>query len=137
LIGPWGRSEARFPHTGTLLGYAVADELEGSEFAVESLRQWMTDATRFPAGWIAAVESTLAKARVQARRTAASTAKQPLNPMNKKPVDPAKIKILVVDYDEAVARVPSWYVAAMSPWNFAAATVPSRSGKLPNLKWGL
>jgi Heme oxygenase len=73
-VGPeWS---ARFPHTGTLLGCAVADELEGSELAVESLRQWMTDATRFPAGWIAAVESTLAQARVQARRTATSNAKQ-------------------------------------------------------------
>jgi heme oxygenase len=74
-VGPeW---TARLPHTGTLLGCAVADELEGSELAVESLRQWMTDATRFPAGWIAAVESTLAQARVQARRTATSIVKLP------------------------------------------------------------
>ncbi len=73
-VGPdWS---TRFPHTGTLLGCAVADELEGSELAVESLRQWMTDATRFPAGWIAAVESTLAQASVMARRTATSNAKQ-------------------------------------------------------------
>jgi hypothetical protein len=74
-VGPeWS---ARLPHTGALLGCAVADELEGSELAVESLRQWMTDATRFPAGWIAAVESTLAQARVQAQRTATSIAKLP------------------------------------------------------------
>ena len=45
-VGPeWS---ARFPHTGTLLGCAVADELEGSELAVESLRPWRTDATRSP-----------------------------------------------------------------------------------------
>ncbi len=70
-VGPeWS---ARFPHTGTLLGCAVADELEGSQLAVESLRPWMTDATRFPAAWIAAVKTTLA----QARRTATSNAKQP------------------------------------------------------------
>ena len=74
-VGPeWS---ARFPHTGTLLGCAVADELEGSELAVDSLRLWMTDATRFPAAWIAAVEATLARARAQARRTATSNAKQP------------------------------------------------------------
>jgi len=60
-VGPeWS---ARFPHTGTLLGCAVADELEGSELAVESLRPWMTDATRFPAAWIVTVEATLAQAR--------------------------------------------------------------------------
>ena len=74
-VGPeWS---ARFPHTGTLLGCAVADELEGSELAVESLRPWMTDATRFPAAWIAAVEATLAQARAQAWRTATSNAKKP------------------------------------------------------------
>ena len=53
----------RLPHTGTLLCAAVADELEGNENAVESLRAWLTDATRFSAGWIAAVEATLATAR--------------------------------------------------------------------------
>ena len=74
-VGPeWS---ARFPHTATLLACAVADELEGSELAVDSLRLWMTDATRFPAAWIAAVEATLARARAQARRTATSNAKQP------------------------------------------------------------
>jgi hypothetical protein len=60
-----------------LLGCAVADELEGSELAVDSLRPWMIYATRFPAAWIAAVEATLAQARAQARRTATSNAKQP------------------------------------------------------------
>lgn len=60
-VGPeWS---ARFPHTGKLLGCAVANELEGSVLAVASLRSWMTDATRFPVEWIAAVEATLAEAR--------------------------------------------------------------------------
>ena len=61
---------ARVPQTGALLVSAVADELEGSDGAVESLRPWLTDAARFPAEWIAAVEQTLAQARQQARRTA-------------------------------------------------------------------
>jgi hypothetical protein len=74
-VGPeWS---ARFPHTGNLLSCAVADELEGSELAVESLRSWMTDAARFPAGWIAAVKTTLARAREQARRPASPSANQP------------------------------------------------------------
>ena len=60
-VGPeWS---ARFPQTGALLVSAVADELEGSDGAVESLRPWLTDAARFPAEWIAAVEQTLAQAR--------------------------------------------------------------------------
>jgi heme oxygenase len=64
-VGPeWS---ARLPHTGNLLGCAVADELAGSELAVASLRPWLTDATRFPAAWIAAVETTLALARDLAR----------------------------------------------------------------------
>ena len=63
-VGPeWS---ARFPQTGALLGCAVADELEGSQGAVETLRPWMTDPARFPAGWIAAVETTLARARALA-----------------------------------------------------------------------
>ena len=58
-VGPeWS---TRFPQTGALLGSAVADELAGSDGAVESLRPWLTDAARFPAEWIAAVESTLAR----------------------------------------------------------------------------
>lgn len=62
--GPEG--SARLPRTGALLCAAVADELEGNENAVESLRGWLSDATRFPPAWIAAVEATLAKARQQA-----------------------------------------------------------------------
>ena len=58
---------ARFPHMGTLLVAAVADELEGSDGAVESLRLWLTDAARFPAEWIAAVDATVARARQQGR----------------------------------------------------------------------
>ena len=63
-VGPeWS---ARYPRTGALLGAAVADELEGNEGAVESLRSWLTDAVRFPAAWIVAVAATLAQARRQA-----------------------------------------------------------------------
>jgi heme oxygenase len=66
-VGPeWS---ARFPHTGALLVSAVTDEMEGSAGAVESLRPWMTDAARFPAEWIAAVEATLVQARQLARPT--------------------------------------------------------------------
>ena len=69
-VGPeWS---GRFPHTGALLCAAVADELEGNENAVDSLRSWMTDAARFPAGWIAAVQATLARARQQARQNETS-----------------------------------------------------------------
>jgi len=67
-VGPeW---TARLPHTGTLLGCAVADELEGSDGAVTSLRPWMTDAARFPALWIAAVDTALAQARSLAGKVA-------------------------------------------------------------------
>ncbi len=57
---------ARLPHTGALLCAAVADELDGNENAVDSLRPWLTDSARFPAEWIAAVEASLAQARRQA-----------------------------------------------------------------------
>ena len=74
-VGPeWS---ARFPQTGALLGAAVADELAGSDGAVESLRLWLTDAARFPAEWIAAVESTLVQARQQARRSANASVNHP------------------------------------------------------------
>jgi len=63
-VGPeWS---ARFPRTGVLLATAVADELAGYNGVVEALRRWMTDATRFPAEWIAAVEATLLQARQRA-----------------------------------------------------------------------
>jgi len=63
-VGPeWS---ARLPHTGALLGCAVADELAGCELAVESLRAWFTDAARFPAAWLAAVSAALAQARSRA-----------------------------------------------------------------------
>lgn len=61
------RWSTRFPYTGALLCAAVADELEGIDGAVDSLRSWLTDAARFPSSWIAAVEGTLAQARKQAR----------------------------------------------------------------------
>ena len=62
----------KLPHTGTLLSCAVADELEGTAGTVESLRRWMTDTSRFPAAWIAAVEATIDHARKQALHTTAS-----------------------------------------------------------------
>jgi heme oxygenase len=52
----------RMPRTGALLCAAVADELAGNSNAIGSLRTWMTDPTRFPAQWIAAVEATLKQA---------------------------------------------------------------------------
>ncbi|MEI6632311.1 MAG: biliverdin-producing heme oxygenase [Chlamydiota bacterium] len=80
-VGPeWS---ARFPQTGALLICAVADELEGSEGAVESLRPWMTDPARFPDKWIAAVAATLAQARTQARSTARAMVNHPLHETNK------------------------------------------------------
>ncbi len=51
---------------GALLVCAVADEREGSDGAIENLRAWMVDATRFPPAWIQAVEATLAQAHALA-----------------------------------------------------------------------
>ena len=48
---------------GLLLGCAVADEREGRDGAIESLRGWMSDPVRFSPPWIAAVDSALAHAR--------------------------------------------------------------------------
>ena len=60
-VGPaWS---VMFPNTGALIAAAVADELSGSDNAVESLRTWMTDASRFPAEWVAAVDAAVARAR--------------------------------------------------------------------------
>jgi heme oxygenase len=65
LVGPdWS---TRLPRTGGLLAAAVADELGGIPQAVSSLETWMTDASRFPETWIAAVQTMLRKAREQAR----------------------------------------------------------------------
>ena len=74
-VGPeWS---ARLPHTGALIVSAVADESEGREGAIQSLRSWLTDAARFSAEWIAAVQAafsrTLELARsAESRRTGAS-----------------------------------------------------------------
>lgn len=53
---------ARLPQTGALIVSAVADESEGREGAIQSLRSWLTDATRFSAEWIAAVQVTFTRA---------------------------------------------------------------------------
>jgi methanogenic corrinoid protein MtbC1/heme oxygenase len=49
------------PDTGILIGYAITDDLNGSVHAVQSLRSWLTDASRFPNEWISAVYQTLAQ----------------------------------------------------------------------------
>jgi heme oxygenase len=60
---------ARFPQTGTLLASAVADEAEGNENAIESIRSWIMDTVRFPSDWILAVESTLSQVHDQIRNS--------------------------------------------------------------------
>ncbi len=66
-VGPqWS---ARLPGIGSLMGCAVADELEGSVQAVSSLRGWLCQAERFPETWTRAVDSVLAQARGQAHAT--------------------------------------------------------------------
>ena len=55
--------DERLPETGALLVAAVADEEAGIGRAVPSLVGWMTDASRFPARWTAAVRATVAAAR--------------------------------------------------------------------------
>ena len=56
---------ARIPNAGILLAAAVADETEGAGNAVNSIRDWMIDANRFPASWIDAVNQCIAQARAQ------------------------------------------------------------------------
>jgi heme oxygenase len=53
----------RIPSAGRLLGAAVADETGGHESAVESVRSWMCDASRFAPEWVSAVEATVEQAR--------------------------------------------------------------------------
>jgi hypothetical protein len=52
---------------GALIGAAVADEQAGVAGAVDSLIEWLADRARFPAGWVAAVEQTLRRARGSGR----------------------------------------------------------------------
>lgn len=54
---------ARLPRIGELLVAAVADERDGITGAVSSLAGWLTDPARFGPSWIAAVQSTLERAR--------------------------------------------------------------------------
>jgi hypothetical protein len=63
---------ARLPQVPHLLVSAVADEIDGSTGATDSLASWLTDRTRFPASWIAAVEAALSQARMAAAATAQS-----------------------------------------------------------------
>ncbi|MFZ4701203.1 MAG: biliverdin-producing heme oxygenase [Candidatus Methylumidiphilus sp.] len=64
-VGPvWSE---RLGDAGLLLVAAMADELNGNLGAVNSMSQWMSDATRFDAKWINAVEETFAKAQAYAQ----------------------------------------------------------------------
>jgi hypothetical protein len=61
MVGPeWSQ---RLPGSGGLLVAAVADEKSGIKNAVTSLESWMTEQSRFPNEWIAAVRTTIRKAR--------------------------------------------------------------------------
>ncbi len=62
--------DARLPGTGSLLVAAVADEGTGLPLAVPSIVRWMTDPSRFPGPWIAAVQRTIAAARQAANPAA-------------------------------------------------------------------
>jgi len=53
---------------GSLLGAAVADEINGLRRAAASIEEWATDPSVFPSNWIDAVRSTLATARQAAAR---------------------------------------------------------------------
>lgn len=53
----------RYRNAGELLISAVADAMEGEEGGLENIKNWMTDASRFPAAWIKAVEQLLTRAR--------------------------------------------------------------------------
>lgn len=53
---------AHLPDIGLLIGCAITDDLNGSVHAVQNLRRWLTDASRFPDEWISAVYHTLAQA---------------------------------------------------------------------------
>lgn len=57
--------DAHLPETGGLIAAAVADEAAGVARAVVSLIPWLTEPSRFPPRWIAAVEATLIEARQQ------------------------------------------------------------------------
>lgn len=53
----------RHRRMGAMIAAAAADERDGLTRAVPSLLEWVADPERFPAGWLAAVEETLAAAR--------------------------------------------------------------------------
>jgi len=58
--------QRQLPRTGGLLAAAVADERAGITQAVPSIEGWMTEPSRFPAHWIAAVRTTIRTAREHA-----------------------------------------------------------------------
>ena len=60
-VGPeWSE---RMANTGALLAAAVADEKNGIADAVLNIKAWIMDASRFPSGWIQAVQDTLDRAQ--------------------------------------------------------------------------
>ncbi len=54
---------ARLPEAPRLVLSAHADQADGVENVVESLLNWLADAQRFPAGWVAAVQQCASSAR--------------------------------------------------------------------------
>lgn len=73
-VGP--ELDACLPETGGLIAAAVADETAGISRAVMPLVAWLAESPRFPALWIAAVEDTLAEARLQAEATASTRSRR-------------------------------------------------------------
>lgn len=58
-----GQDGFTVPRVGRLLVAAVLDEALGRANAVDSLAKWLTDRTRFSAGWVEAVERAVATTR--------------------------------------------------------------------------
>lgn len=56
---PW---RDRIPDAADVIVAAVADELNGHQNALSSVRTWMTDPARFPPEWIEAVEALIERA---------------------------------------------------------------------------
>lgn len=62
-----GELQGRFRRTGELIVAAVCDEAAGIADAVNSLKEWLTDAERFSPQWIAAVSDAFGQARGNVR----------------------------------------------------------------------
>ncbi len=66
-VGPDWR--VRLPRMGPVIACAVVDEVRGVAGAIASLETWLTDASRFPAQWIAAVQAAFSAARHAAQHS--------------------------------------------------------------------